>query len=569
MFRLYGTWNPPVFSLRVHVRIEARFYNIRQLFGLIIPINRPGCIIKFSKRFELRSVLEDSIPTMYLLKDGQVLAKFTSDYDFYSELSLLCDIPVHEQYKHCSQVAPAILHPSIREPLYFNFSNPMGMVAGFCKRVCHQVTYDYNEMKLFRQFVQRFIHKNYKPLPYLEMNHENLDSIWLEGSHYNLRQKEAFHEALERFLTIGQDKDFYHCKAFMKKEPYGEYKYPRIINSRSDQFKAVVAPLIHLIEERVCVNDHTIKHKEKHQFVDRMQQILNNYGQVYETDYSSFEGSYSKEFMMSCEYQLLSYMLSNNQRVKRVVTHVYKNDNQCFWKGGYVRLPGSRMSGEMWTSSMNGFTNRMLFEYTCWRNAQEQGCPISYDFIVEGDDGLLATSRAIDLSYVSKLGFKLKIDRADDINDLSFCGINICDGKYVPDVARTLQNITYSLDPGTASSVRRRKQMIYARGLSLMVESSGIPILQDLAIQLIGLGSKLKYRDIDWWCAHNLFDSEDFSMSSLKFINKYKRPISDRMRHFVAKKYNIPVASQLRIEKEIHKVKLDEILEGRSVILCY
>lgn len=536
-----------------------------------IPINREGCVIKFNRHFTLISKRNKrtGVLTMYLMKKQEVICAYTSDYDFYCDLAIKCDIPVLSQYRFVSQVAPQISHPSIAEPKYFNFDHPIGMVAGFCKRVCHDVQYDKEEMKKFRSFVTSFIKKNYKPLPHLPISHENLDHIWLDGSHYNLRKKKSFHDALERYLTLGKDKDFYNCKAFIKKEPYAEIKYPRIINSRSDQFKAVVAPLVHLLEEQVCVNKHTIKHKEKHQFVSRMLEILDEYQQVYETDYSSFEGSFSQEFQMSCEYQLMCYMFSNNPEIKKIIAHVYKNNNRCFWRKGFVSLPGSRMSGEMWTSSMNGFSNRMLFEYTCKRNAEAQGYPIDYDFIVEGDDGLLAASRALDLSYVNKLGFKLKIQKADDINDLSFCGINVCDGKYVPDVARTLQNITFSLDPGTASSTRRRKEMIYARGLSLMVESSGIPILQDMAIKMIQIGSRLKYQDLDWWYANVMFDEEDFTMNSTKFISKYYKPVSFRLRKFVESKYKISIAAQYFIESQLQHITLEQLLNFECVISCW
>lgn len=505
---------------------------------------------------------------MLLLKDNHELARYTDDYDFYQDVATKLHYQVHKEYQFFSQVAPKLVHPSIAEPCYFNFNHPLGLVAGFCKRVCHKVDYDPEEMKKFRSFVTSFIHRNYEPLPYIELSHENLDKYWLEGAKYNQARKTKFHEALERFLQGEIDRNFYRCSAFIKKEPYAEVKYPRVINSRSDQFKAVVAPLVHMMEEQVCVNKHTIKHKEKHQFTERMCEIQEEYGQVYETDYSSFEGSFSKEFMMSCEYQLMMYMFARNPRIRNIIKHVYTHPNVCTWWNGCVKLEGSRMSGEMWTSSMNGFSNRMLFEYTCKENGKAQGYPIDYDFIVEGDDGLLAASRALDLSYVTKLGFKLKIQKAESINELSFCGINVCDGCYVPDVTRTLQNITWSLDPASFSSKRRRKEMIHARGLSLMVESSGIPILQEMALKLLTLTEgKFNYHDIDWWYAQNMFDKGDLSMKVSKFISKYRRPITQVMRNFVAHKYKIDIPTQLKFEEQIRQVTLESILENECVLL--
>lgn len=553
------------------MRIEARLYNIKQLIGMKIPINRDGCTIRFLRRYRLVSKFNKraQMNIMTLYKDNKAIRWYTGDYDFYQDLALHLNIPVTQEYRFVSQVAPKIEHPAIKEPHYFNFKHPLGMVAGFCKRVCHEVHFDPSDMAQFRSFVQSFINKNYTRLPYVPLSHENLDHYWLDNSKYNLIQKKNFHDALQRFMDGEIDKDFYKCKAFLKKEPYAEIKFPRVINSRSNQFKAVVAPLIHLMEEHVCVNDHTIKHKEKHQFTHRMQSIQEKYERVYETDYSSFEGSFSREFQMSCEYQLMCYMLAENPQVLRVIKHVYKNPNQCYWNQGSVTLPGSRMSGEMWTSSMNGFSNRMLFEYTCHQNAKSQGYPIDYDFIVEGDDGLLATSRAIDLSYVERLGFKLKIATADNINDLSFCGINMCDGMYVPDVTRTLQNIVFSLDPGTHESIRKRKEMIHARGLSLMVESSGIPILQPMALLLLSFGNKYKYKDLDWWYANHMFDREDFSLSTAKFISKYRKPITYRMRRFVEHKYGISIADQYKIEHKLATITLTDILEQRAYINAY
>lgn len=539
------------------------------MLGQRIPINRPNSSIKFLRVYELRGVRNKltSKPEMLLLKNKKEIARYTEDYDFYLDLASKVEYNVESEYKWLSQVGPKIQHPSIPEAHYFNYNHPLGMVAGFCKRVAHKIEFDPDELKKFKSFVQSFIHKNYRPVQHLDVTHENMDKYWLDGSKYSLKKKQLFHDALEDYLTIGKSRDFYNCSSFIKKENYPEYKYPRIINSRSDQFKAVVAPLIHLIEEQVCVNEHTIKHKEKHQFTQRMLEIQDKFGRVYETDYSSFEGSYSPEFQAVCEKELLMWMLSDNLEVKKVVRHVYTHPNKCYWKGGCATIPGSRMSGDMWTSSMNGFTNRMLFEYTVSQNAKAQQAPIDYDFIVEGDDGMMGTSRSIDLSYVTKLGFKLKINIAEDLNDLSFCGINVCDGKYVPDVPRTLAGLTFSTDPGTAQSERRRKEMVYARGLSLMVESSGIPILQDLAVKLLSIGSThYKVRDIDWWYLHNMFKSDDLLIGTNAFIKRYHSPVTLGMRRFVETKYKIPIRDQYYIESKIKDITLDQILNSTCYI---
>lgn len=452
------------------------------------------------------------------------------------------------EFSNVTQIAPVIKHPSIPEPMCPDFNSGRAIVDGLIKRLVHVVNPDPSVLDEFRNFVRKFIHKHYEPLPELPLTHENLDLYWLNNAHKTLKEKEMFHRELQDFIENGPCADFYLCNAFTKKELYTEAKYPRVISSRSNQFKAVVSPFVKECEHAACYNKHFIKGKVKTEFTSRLYDIAAKFNHVYETDYSSFEGSYSMKFLRVCEYQFLRYMAKNNPVVSNMIKHVYTHKNLLKWsnrKGQYgsCSVPGSRMSGEMWTSCMNGFTNMMLFLFCVEKTEVDH--PKEYDFVVEGDDGFLGTNFKLDTSWVGKLGFNLKCDAVANVNDCSFCGICMYEGKYVPDIPKQLFKFGFTFDPGCRNSNKRRKSMARAKALSLYHNGSGIPILQELALNTLKLtkGSKVDVRMLSWWHQQEI-DQNLFSHNQ-EFV---REPISIGMRKFVERRWNISVEDQIRIE---------------------
>lgn len=450
----------------------------------------------------------------------------------------------------CTQLGPIIHTEELPEPLYPNFHEPSAFILGALKRVVHPVITDRETLDEFRGFVTSFIHKHFKPVQRLENTHDELDRFWLDNSDYTLREKEAFHEDLERFLQNGPCKNFLHCSSFLKREFYQDIKFPRTINSRSNQFKTVFAPLTKLIEQQVysVLNKHFVKGKNKQDVVPRLIELTQQFNHIYETDYSSFEGSFSTEIMLACEYQLFRFMSKDNPFHHSMFKKVYHTPNhlhfRCDHRKGHIIVPGSRMSGEMWTSLANGFTNAMLFLFAVKKT---QKTFKRFDYLVEGDDGLLSTNFELDTNPITNLGFRLKIQAEEHFNQVNFCGINVCGGQFIPDIPRRYAKFAYTLDVGASQSKKRASELALARALSLAYESSGVPVLQSLAHAYIRLHSNAKRdrRHLDWYQRYrtpmDIFEN-DFD------AGKLFRKVSPNVRQFVEKKFGITIERQIQLE---------------------
>lgn len=453
------------------------------------------------------------------------------------------------------------------QPVIVDYRSNNNQLRGMIKRVAHAVPSVWQTIPGFRRFVQEYVHSHFQPLPYIPISHEFLDEGWLNNSkHYTLKQKAKFHQLLQSFLELPSldinsiskctRSNIFACQSFIKREFYGELKEPRIINSRSDMFKALVAPYIKQIEETVCHNKHFIKHTTPQERAHRMQEIVDNYQFVVETDYSSFEGSFQEEIQQSVEWYLFSHLLYNNPIIKDVLRKVYfPANNTCIFGNSRrlidsVTFRGSRMSGDMWTSLANGFTNQMLFMYTASRTEHKWFEKHSYDFLVEGDDGFFGYDFPVDWSIVGDLGFKLKIKQGQNINDLSFCGTRLGPNETpVPDFWRILEKFGWSFDDVNIMHYKNENtktddELLYAKSLSLLAESEGVPILQPLATKLLSLCRvhKLVHRCIGYY---------EEEILQLTEYTPTVRDITDQMRGFFYEFTGIEPKRQIMIESMI------------------
>lgn len=381
--------------------------------------------------------------------------------------------------------------------------------AGMFKRILPDLDPNPLFLPLFVQFYRQQVDK-LTPLDHIEMSHEFLDT-WLDESKYNLTQKKAFHNSLQAYLDDPKSShDLYACNSFIKREMYEEPKYARIINSRSDTFKAITAPYVKLIENQIYDN-HFIKHHRPEWTVQRMIEINRTYGQVIETDYSSFEGSFTHPLLMETERYLFAHMLKNNPAVAHVVDRAYRQPNVMIHSSGCaIRTLGTRMSGEMWTSMGNGFMNKVLVEFL-YKAADTTG-----DYLVEGDDGFVASLKPLPWHLLSLLGFRLKSEYHDNINDLSFCGIGInADGKVTGDVMRQLRNFGFTMDDvlvknSTGKRYRKRLAMMRrAKALSAAATFKGAPLLHVIVSDILKktTGVKPTKDCFDWWEVDTFGDS--------------------------------------------------------------
>lgn len=448
-----------------------------------------------------------------------------------------------------ARIGPSIAH---YQPFVASYTDPLNYALGYTKRVFPEHLSDDDLASRFKAFVQSYVMRNFKPIPEMPMSHEYLDSHWLDDSEYTLKQKDHFHFVLDNILEEPRlPYRNLRNKTFIKKEFYTEVKHPRIINGRCDELKVAVAPYIKDIEHVVIYNKHFIKGNLPSQTIERMNKILSRYTHIYETDYSSFEGSFTDTIINSCERVLFSWMLQNNVEIKKLVMTALGGSRQCCARNCFsAYCEGSRMSGDQWTSLANGFTNQMLFLFMA---SQEFTDGQKYDYLVEGDDGFLASTHSLDLTIPTRLGFKLKLLHGRRISDVSFCGLcPMPSGRLCPHFWETVLKHGYTFDPifvhhdlSSPVSQLRIYELLRAKAMSLAASASHVPILGAIAKQQLKVteGYKPAYSEFDWWDRNvlGIFNaSPNFDFS-----------VDERDREFFEYRYHIPIDTQKLIEQQI------------------
>lgn len=409
---------------------------------------------------------------------------------------------------------------------------------GMLKRIVAPVHVSQAELSRFYAFVSRKI-ESYPVLPRIDVNHKNLD-IWLAASpRYSKKEGEHFHRVLENYLC-GSRRGIMALNSFIKREVLLEIKEPRIINSRSDMFKAVMGyPCMCL--ERLVYDEHFIKHLSPEQVAARVTELVTG-RDFMETDYSTFELSISEHVASVCELALARHCFQNNPELMSLFERAH-NQNKLFYKHGLcsATFKGTRMSGDLWTSSMNGFTNAMLMSYMLSR-ANATG-----DYIVEGDDGILYSSKPVDTSIAGKLGFKLKQSRARHLNDVSFCGMNFMpSGHLAKDPVRVITKLGVLLDPATFAeskrSLQRRYELLRSKVYSAAYMYSHMPVIGPICryYEHALSGYRVRRGYLSFW-----------ELEHLDFTVKHDYSIDTCDRFYVAEVYGISVKRQLEIEAEL------------------
>lgn len=176
-------------------------------------------------------------------------------------------------------------------------------------------TADEELLEEFRVFVRDFMKTNFTPLPHdIDLSVDK----WLENTPYTIARKNDLKKKYENFMERNQGDEYpsgrshkklMRVNCFMKDETYPQYKYPRAINSRSDEFKCLVGPVMKAIEKEIFKLDWFIK---KIPVALRPYDLFNNVHQegatCIGTDYTSYEALFTKMLMSVCEQEMFEYM---------------------------------------------------------------------------------------------------------------------------------------------------------------------------------------------------------------------------------------------------------------------
>lgn len=456
-------------------------------------------------------------------------------------------------------------------PFCTNPYNIFNIMRGFDKRINPLMPVAVPErLDELRIFVQDWLVNNLKPLPKYDSPLE-VFYRWLSDNHsYSMKRKT---QMLRSFMSLQQtplNESDMIVKSFIKREFYPEKKHVRLINSRSDRFKAAVGGWMHLIETEVYKDKHFVKHRPVTELPAVIVKLM-RFRYLLETDYTSFESGFSPEYMDCVECALWRYMLSNNpialsqvllayyqvvnifdpvtrRRVPYLIPRINKLKNKRY----NAKVVGDRMSGEMWTSLANGFSNLMNILFIAHRKG------IILDGLIEGDDGIFGMdSPGILEEDFEELGFRIKMEYGSDLSHTSFCGnvFDIDELKLIISPEQSARLFWSCAEQYIHSKKKRHLELLRAKAMSLYCLGKHTPIASVLSLkvlELIGDGGIILEPGNAWW-EKNLLELHK---------NEVFKPveITYKSRALYENKFKIPISDQLDIEKAIKSAKcLDDL----------
>jgi len=372
--------------------------------------------------------------------------------------------------------------------VYMDANDPPTTQAAFAKRVCGEIPrFDPDLLDELRAFVQVWLAAHIAPVTPLSFEEWLLSTTYPESRKQELRDA---HDQLRGMPPSEWQRRKIQC--FQKTEGYPALKNARMINSRSDYFKAWSGPYFKAIEQEVYRQEEFIKHVPVCDRAAKVAALKRSGLRYWQTDFTAFEAHFVPEVMRAVECELYRHCLPTHPAAAAVICETITGVNDMRTRGGFrVSVKGRRMSGDMCTSLGNGFTNLMLAKFC----AAKQGYELSG--FVEGDDGLFATRADLKASMYAKLGFRIKIDEVAQPTEASFCGMVFADsGEIIKDPKKFIASFGWSTSFVGAGPVLRH-ELLRAKALSAVYEAPQCPIFGAMARRALVITRGVKPRFIN------------------------------------------------------------------------
>lgn len=425
-------------------------------------------------------------------------------------------------------------------PICLDSNDPQTVSDAFSARLMRQIP---TAKKELLTELEAFVKTQVALLPVV--NPIDVDfSSWIESRKgYNEQRKQQLRDA---YLALHggppTKRQRQHIDTFVKSEYYPCNKHARMINSRSDAFKAWAGPWIHAAENIVySFYPEFIKHTPVPERPKKIADMAQAGRRYFATDFTAFESHFIPELQHAVENQLLLHLLRDNVYRQYIVDTNSGWNNMRTRSGHRARIQGRRMSGDLWTSLGNGFTNLMLAKFIAFKKG---GC---VDGFVEGDDGIFSSTVELTEKDYKDLGFTIKIEEVDDPCHASFCGMVFSqDYQIIRDPIKFLQGFGWTLSciNGTNATML---ELLKAKSLSTLFETPSCPIVSLFAARALDHCGDVKPRFID----------DGYHQPGR---GSYVEP-SLSTRQLFSDVYGISIDVQLKVEQLILDSKLEQVQE--------
>ncbi len=342
-------------------------------------------------------------------------------------------------------------------------------------------------------------------------------------------------------------------KCHGKNEPYQEPKCLRGICGRHLVFKARWGRFFSAFDKAIVqieVNGRRVfvKGQTPEQMVRDLAELPGGYD-ILENDFSSFEASVSDAIMdiVECEaFRFFFKKVLTKERLAELIADVKTSVFGYKTFTGVVR--GRRKSGDLWTSTGNGFTNLVVLLVAAHMSSTKIVAAK-----VEGDDSLVVGTLGASKARLNELflgmGFNAKMTVATTVWDSVFCKkrCNPETLRVMRDPVEVLAKIGWSKSVHVGLSRPKQLQLVRAKALSLAHTTPGVPILQVAAFVMLRQTAGVTVRKA--WLRQQL-GAWDYNRLSLGENCKFVPPEpSDRA--WCERFYGIPIQTQLAVEREL------------------
>jgi len=342
---------------------------------------------------------------------------------------------------------------------------------------------------------------------------------------------------------------------FIKREMYMEWKYPRIISSRSDYFKAFSATLFHRVDQIVFQSREFIKLIPVDDRPAYVQAMLGGCGLCATTDFKSWE-SCIQGLLQYAELQLYSWLGRDMPKsFMKVILETIGGDQIQRNRNGFKATTRGRQSGDMCTSCGNGYINLLVCSFAAWKVGwipaftRIRGC-------FEGDDGIYAVGRNWQdfRDILVKCGVRIsKMDVNPNPGELGFLS-TYWSRDLVPltDFRRYIVRLPWALE--RIDNPRIRAELLRAKGQSLACAAAGCPVLAAYARMILRVteGHKARYHRTNfWWESVVMGNQYGTSHISDDLAMRLRQPIPPSRRILYHRLFGITVAGQISLERAL------------------
>jgi hypothetical protein len=480
------------------------------------------------------------------LKDNFTIDRIKHEDSFYVNSPVSIRLPIS-----LADAAPIIPNPA---------PTP-SKIGGILKRFCRDPGINRKFLRGLRAFTRRWCKKNMRRF---NASDDLTFDTWINGTDYPATRKEQLKiihaDMVKNQFTYGSKlrRRSTLVKSFVKDESYVDFKYPRLINSRCDEFKVFSGPLFDAIGKKLGEREEFVKYIP---VVDRPRYLFERLGKnsrYFSSDYSSFEAHFGRQMMMNCEFILYKYMteaVPAQRQAMRQIMSVISGDNEIRFNDVVMHLEATRMSGEMNTSVGNGFSNLMINSYV----AELHNCG-KITICVEGDDGIMCfqyPQNAPCEADFKKYGLIIKLVESDNLADLSFCGqvFDPDDGIVITEPFDALVNVGFSRKWHVKANSGLKKQLLRARALSMMYQYNGCPMLTAFAARVIELTSGIRFRKRLIF-SFNMYERESMREALDLHIVPYIPPPNSPCRLLFSRLYGVSIPDQLSFETAMSDLEL-------------